>query len=308
MTDSHDDFDTESHEELMGRLQAADPTSVDSPPSAGSSRFTSIKDIAMSTGTNPTSRTNQDKPLVSAENHDGPGRFYGRSRVLALAAAAIAVVAGAAVVFSPGSASTAAAEVGDAVSNTVDVGDFRVTVVSDDLGFPGGQAEGEIDGENMYLVAGPLEFYKIGDIEWLGQDGVFQSMPATDSFAPFDVASEDVLTAALTSDDVETVGTETLNGVEATHYVIGIDDSARAALAQVPSASQYWFVGNVEEEITPDGDDEGARRFGFLEDANAIDVWVADGLIHQISVDSEQSQFTWTFRDFGENITITAPE
>ena len=57
-----------------------------------------------------------------------------------------------------------------------------------------------------------------------------------------------------------------------------------------------------------DGNEEGARRFGFLEDADSIDVWVADGLIHQIAVDSGDNQFTWTFRDFGEDITITAPE
>lgn len=61
-------------------------------------------------------------------------------------------------------------------------------------------------------------------------------------------------------------------------------------------------------------DDEGnevpvpAGRSGFLEDADALVIWVADDLIHQIEVSTGSTQFTITFYDFGADITITPPQ
>jgi hypothetical protein len=66
-------------------------------------------------------------------------------------------------------------------------------------------------------------------------------------------------------------------------------------------------VGNVSGEIVEDGSSAEPRRFGFLEDATSIDVWVADGLIHQIAVDSGSSHFTCTFHDFDADIAIRPP-
>jgi len=49
-------------------------------------------------------------------------------------------------------------------------------------------------------------------------------------------------------------------------------------------------------------------RVGFLEDADSITIWIADDLVHQISVNEGATQFTHTFSDFGDDITISAPE
>ncbi len=297
MTDQHD----ESFVESMGWLEAADPVLSDPIPTVGSTRFTSIKENAM-TGT-----ATSKQAVPERGNHRSSRRPIRRSRLLAGAAAIlVALVVGASLPI-PGSTSSAAADVRAAVANSAAIRDFRVTLVSEGLGFPGGRAEGEVDGENLHLVAGSLEFYRVGDTEWIGQNGVFQSMPNTEQFDPFGEASAAVLTAALASDEVDDLGEEALDGVVTTRYVIRIDGAAQEALAAVPPTSQYWFIGNVSEEVVEDESDREPRRFGFLEDAESIDVWVADGLIHRIAVESGLSPFTWTFSDFGEDITITPP-
>jgi len=198
-----------------------------------------------------------------------------------------------------------------AATNTSDATDFRIMMVTDGHSFiPGGRADGEVDGTSVRLVAGDLEFVRIGDTEWLGQGGSFESQPAVETFAPFGEASEAVISAALESGDVEDLGEERLDGVPdgvtATHYSIGVDDDARAALAEVPPTSQFWFVGETEQEV-PLGDSEDAFRAGFLEDADRIDVWIADGLVHRIAVADGDTSFVYTFYDFGAEITIVAP-
>lgn len=226
---------------------------------------------------------------------------------LAVAAAAAGALGIGALALLPGDTPEAVAAVQSAAEKTSEVTDFRMTMVTDGPNIiPGGRGEGEVDGDNVRLVAEGLEFLRVDGTDWTNEGDGFQSQPSTDVFLPFDEASEAVLTAALTSEDVTDRGTEDIRGVSATRYEIAIDDTARDALGGVPPEAQYWFVSNVEEEVSAGDDGEPvSRRSGFLEDAGQIDVWVADGLVHRISVDGD---FTLTFYDFGADITITAPE
>lgn len=279
---------------LLDPLNAMDPTLSDPPPATGSIRFTTIKEHAMQTLNSQT----KSRPIL-----------WRRARPLMAAAAVIAVVALGAALLNLGSATGAAATVRAAAGNTAEATDFRVTMVTDGHSFiPGGRAEGEVDGSSVRLVAGDLEFVRIGDTEWLGLDGSFQTQPAQDVFAPFGEASKEVISAALASDDVTDLGDEELAGKVTRRYAIGLDDASRIALAGVPSSAQFWFVGAAEEEVSVDGSATEPQRFGFLEDADRIEVWLADGLIHQISVTEGDSSFTYTFYDFGDDITITPPE
>ena len=289
------------HDDLLHeRLRAIDPARLDQPPEPGSIRFNSIKEHAVRTD-----KTEQTHKTPSLSR----GSQSGRARLLAVGAAVLVAVAVGAAALNLGSASGASADIRIAADATAGETDFRVTIVTEGHSFiPGGRADGEVDGTSMRLVAGDMEFIRIDETEWIGQNGSFQSQSAEDAFDPFGQASAAVIAAALESDDVSDRGEEDLDGVPTRHYAIGLDDSSRAALAEVPSSAQFWFVGAVEEEIPLDGSSEEPRRFGFLEDADHLDVWVADGLIHQISVTEGEASFTYTFFDFGDDITITAPE
>lgn len=284
---------TNQDDPLLGRLNAIDPTLSDPPPATGSARFTSIKEHAMRDLKPQTER----RPDLS-----------NRNRILITAAVMIALVALGATLLNVGSTTSAAATVRAAADNTAEATDFRVTMVAPDGSIPGGRAEGEVDGSSMRLVAGDLEFVRIGETEWLGDGGSFQSQTSQEQFAPFGEASAQVVSAALASEDVTDLGTVEVRGTETRHYAIGLDDSSRSALADVPSNAQFWFVGEVEEEVPVDGSTADPRRFGFLENADQIDVWLANGLIHQISVTDGDDSFTFTFYDFGGDITITPPE
>lgn len=285
---------SEHNDPLLDRLRAMDPTLSDPPPAMGSTRLTSIKEHAMHTLDS------------SAESRSTRGF---RARWLASAAAVVVLVAVGAALLSPRSTDGAAATVRAAAANTGAATEFRVTMVTDGHSFiPGGRAVGEVDGSSMRLVAGDLELVRIGDVEWIGRGGSFQAQPAEDDFVSFGEASAAVISAALASDDATDLGDERLDGEVTRHYVVGLDEASRAALADVPSSAQYWFVGAVEEEVAIGDSPTEPRRFGFLEDADRIEVWVADGLIHRIFVAEGGASFTYTFFDFGANITISPPE
>ncbi len=300
---------TDRDEELIEHLQSLDPTGIDAPPAPGSTRYDHIKETIM-TNIEPSSPpTPPSQQPATAEQRPSP------PRLLLVGAAAVAVVLVAAVgLFATGNSTpSAAAAVRAAAQNSADIETFRMTFTSDDLAFlPEGSATGAVDGNDVHLVAGDMEMIRIGDTEWFGQGGQFQSGPA-EVFTPFAEASSQVITAALASDDVTEEGAQILSGIETVRYRIELDDASREALANVPAQSQYWFTAETSESAEVTFDDDGnevvvsAGRSGFLEDADAISLSIADDLIHQIEVSTGTTQFTITFFDFGADITITPP-
>lgn len=294
---------------LMERFGAADPTLVDEPPAPGSPRFISIKDGAMRTMHDPQPAATAAQQLIDPIS---PEPRPARRRLVVAIAATIAALAVALVGFTlVGSTPDAAAAVHSAAANTAEVTSFRALIETEGHTFiPGGIAHGEADGTSIRMVVGDLEYIRIGDTEWTGSGGAYRTAPAEDAMDPFAQASAAVIDAALESNLVVNAGTDDVEGVETVHYVIELDDASRAALLDVPTSSQWWFVGDVDEEVNAQlGDEEGqARRSGFLEDADTIDVWVANDLVHRISVTDSVGTFTYTFYDFGGDVVIEAPQ
>ena len=303
---------SERDDELIDLLQSLDPAAIDAPPEPGSIRYDHIEETIM---TNIGSTTPTDSPIPKRDATEQPASRR-RPLILIAAAAALAALTGVGLLLAPTSTSGAEATVRAAAANSAEVTDFRIVLTSDDLAFvPGGEAAADIDGENVHMVAGDQEFIRVGDTEWFRDGGgEFQSAPAADVFAPFGEASAQVVSAALASEQVAEEGSDTLHGTETVRYRIQIDENAREALAEVPSQAQRWFIAETSESAEVMIDEDGnevpvtAGRSGFLEDADAITIWVADDLIHQIEVSTGSTQFTFTFFDFGADITVTPPE
>ncbi len=301
----------ERDDELTERLRSLDPAAIDPPPAPGTSRYHDLEDTIMAN----IAPTDVSAAATARATGDLDQPTSRRRRSLLLAAvAAIAVLAATGLALAPGSTPSAVATVRTAAQNNATVQTFRVTFASEDFDFlPGGSATAEVDGNDLHLVADDQELIRIGDTEWFSEGGEFQSSPATETFAPFGEASAQVIAAALASELVTDEGQEVLNGTATTRYRIELDDASRAALSEVPPRAQFWFTAETSESAEVMVDDEGnevtgpTERSGFLEDADAITIWVADELIHQIEVSTGSNQFVFTFFDFGADITITPP-
>ena len=316
---------TPANDELMERLARLDPTRSDAPPAAGSVRFTSIKDGIMQSqqksSTTPTTTEATDNPTIgetpfktAAQTRSSTKLPAVRRYILAAAAAIVAVLAIGASVLSPGATVSAEAAVLAAVQNSAELTDFRMDMVTNDITFLGTPSVTiEVDGQNAHVSGGDIEGYIVGETAWFSDDGgatfeVTQEAP----LPSYTEASNAVIMAALTSEQVNEAGTQTIRGVETTLYEITIDDAAAEALAKLSREEMFWFVETTEEEcfVSEDGEtvEDCVRRGGFLEDADSISIWVADNLVHQIAVDSGSTQFTHTIYDLGEDITVSAPE
>lgn len=293
---------------LMKRITNLDPVSDDPAPKAGSPRFLTTKDHVMAATAehSPTPTTSPHTPLEG----QAPSR---RNRWLAgAAAAAVAVAAIGFALAGPGTTPSAEAQVRTAANGTAEITDFRMSIQTNrtDI-FPDGTGELEVDGDNYRLSAGGFDLaqIRVGDVEVVVFDGeVVETNSDPVEFAPYGEASVAVINAALASGDVTEGGSETLNGVETTRYEIGIDAAAREALGALPTSVLEWFAQEVDEDVETIDGVETATRSGLLDDADTLELWIADDLIHQISVDSGSTQFTHTFYDFGIDITVALPE
>lgn len=296
---------SERDDEIAELLPSLDPAAIDAPPEPGSIRYDHIEDTIM-TNIGSTTPTDLPPPEPSTPALAGTSRRL----ILLGAAAALVAVVGLGLLLAPTSTSGAEATVRTAAENSAEVTDFRIIFASDDFDFvPGGEAMVDIDGENVHMIAGDQEYIRFGDTEWFGEGGEFQSAPVVETWTPFGQASAEVVSAALSSEQVDDEGSETIRGTETTRYRIELDQPAREALAEVPSQSQYWFIAEGEEdaEFDESGTEVPGQRYGFLEDAEVITIWVADELIHQIEVSTETTTFAFTFFDFGADITVTPP-
>ncbi len=91
-------------------------------------------------------------------------------------------------------------------------------------------------------------------------------------------------------------GTETLDGVETTHYTATID---LAKVAQLQGAEGQAFVNRLNAAGAPT--------------SIPLDVWIGndDGLVHKLTVDEALQgvtvDLTLTISDYGTDVTVTAP-
>lgn len=297
--------------ELMNRLARLDPVLSEASPTVDSPQLITLKEHIMSS----TESFNPNQPRDQRAAAGEPARPR-RRRLRLLAGAGSVAAAGllAVTLIGPGASVAAADQIRAAADNTSELTDFRIHMVSNDGFFPAGEATAEVDGDSFRMTSGNFEMIGVGTTEWILADGevvevnTFSADEAVD-IAPYAESSAAVITAALASASITDAGTETLNGVETTRYDIEMDDAAQAALAAVPSANLEWFAQAVDEDV--EAGEEGVIsdvRSGYLEDADALSIWIADDLVHRIAVTTGSTQFTHTFFDFGADITVSAPE
>lgn len=276
----------DTDDRLMDLLATLDPTCTDSPPAQGSFRYASI----------------QEKAMRSRAPSRGRGVF-----VAAAAAVAVAVVAFG--VLQPAGRQDASAAVRAAAVNTGEFGSLRAelnVVYADGRSLVG---TAEVDGPDMHIdtlersydgVVSHRESYTVfGDTIWTTIEGVTTSEPIrpNDRLDPFAEASEAVVIAALKGSEVSDLGTESLGDLQANHYRIMVDDASRAALGALPPSTLAWLELEYPEQVT------------------MVDLWVSDGLIRQVRVESEEcapacsvsSTSTTELFDFNADITIEPP-
>lgn len=230
---------------------------------------------------------------------------------MALAASAIIVAIVALTFVLPGgSTASATAAVRTAAANSANITSLRIDMESTDLSIvPGGRATVEVSGQDVHLSAPGLDWFVVDGTASIVEDGVVVATEfSSDVIAPYGESSRLVIEAALQSNDVTDEGVEVINGVETTRYVVQIDTPAHDALAAIPAGNLIWFTEETEEEISVEEDGEvDAFRSGFLEDADSLTIWIANDLIHQISVEDGSSQFTHSYYDFNADIEIVVP-
>lgn len=305
---NHDNAD-----ELMDRLTRLDPVAMDAPPEIGSLRYVQSKEQAVSNNNmsnNNMSNNNMSTTSPNLASKVTPLRRSKEPRFAFAAAAVIAAVVAMTLVLPGGGQASAAVAVREAAANSADITALRIEMESTNLGFvAGGQATIEVDGQDVRLIAPGVEYYLIDDVTTVVVDGrVIETDATGESIAPYGESSRLVIDAALQSDDVTDHGIEIINGAETTRYVVQIDANAHDALADVPSVNLIWFTEETEEDISVTDGQTETFRSGFLEDADTLTIWIADDLIHRISVDSGSTQFTHTYYDFNADITIALPE
>lgn len=206
-------------------------------------------------------------------------------------------------------AATAAEKVRSAASNSTDITSLRIDVETNSLSFvPDGKALIEVAGEEARMIDETFELYVVDEGSFFVVDGTVMPFEGTtDEISPYPEASKAVIDAALQSEQVTESGTERLGDIDATRYVVEIDDGASAALAAVPTRYLNWFTEETEEvAATPEGEVTESRS-GILDEADVITIWIADDLIHRISVDSPDVKFTHTYYDFNAPIDISLP-
>jgi hypothetical protein len=144
-------------------------------------------------------------------------------------------------------------------------------------------------------------FVVIDDIEYHTDPAGRTTAQPVDSYVneegqTFAESSAAVLTAVLEDDgaDIDEVGSEETQGVEATHYRVELPDVRDSALAALPDEQQDWFGLLIEE--------------GGLDEDVTVDIWVADGLVRRFDISSpDYGSQSVEFSDFNSDITVTPP-
>lgn len=311
--------------DALDRLRLLDPLAVngEQPPVKGSTRYQSILERAM----HPT-RTDAEAPTptVPAPTPPGPttdpghrpldgtpparrGRHGRRRRraTLSVVAAAFAITVGA-TVLRPDSGVSPAAALARAADATADVTSLRGTltevdpasestgsfeVARDDLRFErrGTYADGHLEGSTTVMIG--------DEVTQVALDGSVERSTIDEDderLEPFHTSSAAVVAAVVEHGEPADLGTEPIDGTDATHYRIEPDDAVRRSLAALDAGVLGWFQLDDVEQLT------------------SLDIWVADDLIRRVQVVSFSTSettntpgertVTMAFHDFNADIEI----
>lgn len=286
---------TAADDELLRALTDADPTRLDQPPAKGSERYLSILEVAMRKET--AHETVESSPRKGgARSHL---RLIPRPALVAAAVLLIALLAATIVVLRPGNEANAFATVQAAAVKTGKVERLRATLSIEYVDGSSSITQGEMNGQDARIDTRSLStdgsaflesIVVIGDQMWEAEDnGDPITITPGERLAPFANSCEAIMGAALETKAVSTEGSESIRDVSAKHYGIVLDSASRAALAKLSPGELAWF------------------ELEYPEDVNRLDVWVADGLVHRLVVESTLGKATVDFYDFDADISITPP-
>ena len=300
----------EPDDDLLAELSSLDPTVADAPPEAGSTRYLSILEHAMTAPEPSTSPTDPATAPSAPTEPDITARTRRRRRRLGFAiaaAAAVALVVGIAVV-APGSdpaPASAAEALAQAAATTGDATTLRIAATYER---PEGTTalEGISDGTDYRLdfvrqtpdgTESRETTVVIGDTVW--EDGTSRTAPPEERNAAFAPSSEAVVQAILDGSTLEDLGEEDVRGTTARHIRATLTPTSRDALRSLSPTQVAMF-----ELEYPDGVD-------------TIDLWIADDLIRRIQIPLDQGLgedgqpqeelATIEFYDFGADVDIAPP-
>ena len=281
-----------------------DPTTTDSPPTPGSTRYLSILEHSM-TLTNDLAPGGD--PISDDTSRFANQRPRRRLAFVGAAAAILALLIGIAVV-APGSDPTpasAAEALAQAAETTGEVTTLRVEATYDGPGSTG-RIRAEGNGADYRIASvrtyadGPDEretLVQIGDTVWDNEGK--HTAPPDQRNAAYAPSSEAVVKAILDGSTLEDLGDQDVRGVTARHIRATLTPASRAALAALSPSQVAMF-----ELENPDTID-------------TLDLWIAHDLIRRIRVATDQGTdeagepqtnvATIEFYDFGADITITPP-
>jgi hypothetical protein len=294
-------------DELLELLEQLDPARSEEPPAPGSSRYTAIKERAMTTTTTLVHQSGPDAGNTTpAPQVHQPHRPHRRWRYLAAAAAAVVTVG--AVVLRPGDERSAEATIAAAADELAEVTSLRADMHFDNVTFGEGDTAIAVSGHDYETVwemstdGGEVEsdrFVIVDNVEYhTDSTGQTTTQPVDtyidDDGGSFAESSAAVLTAVLDGTDVDEVGRDEVQGAETTHYRVQIADAPASALAALPDQQQDWFGliigdGGLDRDVT-------------------VDIWVADGLVRRFDISSpDYGTQSVDFHDFNADITINPP-
>lgn len=107
---------------------------------------------------------------------------------------------------------------------------------------------------------------------------------------PFGEASAAVVRAATTGAIVTRSGSAEVDGLAATRYEVAVGGTATDALSELPPAVLGWFDLENPERV------------------ESMTLWVADGLIRQVELVSQEVTIRTRFFNFNGDVEITKPE
>lgn len=303
-------------DDLLELLEQLDPARSEEPPAPGSSRYTAIQEQAMSKNT-ALVRESAPESDTDTDTHTGDTttstprsrRPLGRWRFVA-AAAAVVVAVGAGVVLRPGNEPSAEATIVAAAEELAEVTSLRADMHVDNVAFGVGEITIEVSGYDSETVwegsadGSPEESEQIvivtvDNVEYRTDLTGLTTVQTVETYmdeegASFAESSAAIVTAVLEDADIDEVGTEEVQDVEATHYRVELADAGESALAALPDRQQDWFGLII-------GD-------GGLDRNVTVDIWVADGLVRRFDISSpDYGSQSVEFYDFNADIRVTPP-
>ncbi len=271
--------------DLLDVLGRSDPARDDPPPEKGSARYAAIIDAA-------TGHRHGEQSRARAPERRS------RRMLRAAAAALVAAVAMSVVVSDKDATHDVSGVILAAAHRTGELSDTQVELWIEGDDRSRIRVIGESDATDSGATGpttpadsppGGVVTIPEGDAYSIDIDGKTSIERAPGELTSFNVASEAVLSAVLAAADGERVGSGVLGGSRAEHYRVELGPQAREALWALTDAERAWF-----EIHDPD-------------DLEAIDVWVAEGLIREVRLTSGSGSVTARYYRLDAEITIDVP-